>query len=230
MNKLSCEIVQDLLPLYYDEVCSPDTRQSIAAHLATCENCTAALNKLKQSSNLPFEVITKNKQESNALASFKEHWKRSKVVSFAKGLLLASTVCGVILIGYFSLFSWNITKVPSSAIEITEVSQLRDGRIAYHVKLTDGYRLNKISAKAGDDGILYITPMRPVFKSKTDEELRLGNRYDVINLEQLNTNRTDPAKQIKAVFYGSKDDNPFLIWKQGMELPPATDVVEAQFD
>jgi hypothetical protein len=229
MNKLSCEIVKDLLPLYYDEVCSSDTRKSIDEHLAACEHCTAALRKLQQSSNLPFEVIKKNKQESDALASFKGYWNRSRAASFAKGLLLATTLCGVILIGYFGLFRWNITEVPSSVIEITDVSRLQDGRIAYHVKLTDGYRVNKISGKTGDDGIFYVTPMRPVFKSKTDEEFGLSNRYEVIDLEQLNTHRTDPSTRIKAIYYGSKSDNPILVWKQDMQLPPATAAVEAQF-
>ncbi|CQR55534.1 zf-HC2 domain-containing protein [Paenibacillus riograndensis] len=229
MNKLSCEIVRDLLPLYYDEVCSADTRKSIEAHLATCEHCTADLHKLQQSSRLPFEVIEKNKQESTALANFKGYWHRSRAAAFARGLLLATTICGVIGLGYVGLFRWNITQVPSSVIKISDVSLLKDGKIAYHVKLTDGYRVNQISGKSEGNGNFYITPMRPVFKTKTDAELGLGNSYELIDLEQLNANHTDPSTQIKAIYYGPKDDNPILIWKQGMQLPPATDAVEAQF-
>ncbi|AIQ68675.1 zf-HC2 domain-containing protein [Paenibacillus graminis] len=229
MNKLSCEIVRDLLPLYYDEVCSADTRKSIEAHLAACEHCTAALHKLQQSSSLPFEIIEKNKQDSTALASFKGYWHRSRAAAFAKGLLLATTLCGVIVLGYVGLFRWNITEVPSSVIEITNVSRLKDGKIAYHVKLTDGYRVNRIRGKSEGDGNFYITPMRPVFKTKTDVELGLGNGYEWIDLDQLNANHTDPSTQIKAIYYGPKDDNPILIWKQGMQLPPAADAVEAQF-
>lgn len=229
MNKLSCEIVQDLLPLYYDEVCSPETRASIEAHLAGCGHCTAALNKLKESSSLPFEVIKKNKQESAALISFKGYWKRSRAASFAKGLLFATAICTVIVTGFYGLFRWNITEVPSSVIKITEVSRLKDGRIAYHVKLTDGYRVNQISAKMGDDGIFYITPMRPVFKSATDAEFGLGNGYAAVNIEQINANRTNPATQVKAIYYGPKKGTPILLWEQGMELPPAPAAVEAQF-
>ncbi|MNN50262.1 hypothetical protein D3C81_1648380 [compost metagenome] len=197
--------------------------------MVTCEHCTAALHKLQQSSSLPFEVIEKNKQESTALASFKGYWHRSRAAAFAKGLFLATTICGVIVLGYVGLFRWNITEVPSSVIEITDVSRLRDGKIAYHVKLTDGYRVNRIRGKSEGDGNFYITPMRPVFKAKTDVELGLGNGYELIDLEQLNANHTDPSTQIKAIYYGPKDDNPILIWKQGMQLPPAADAVEAQF-
>ena len=35
--KLSCEIVQDLLPLFADEVCSEQSRQAVTDHLRECE-------------------------------------------------------------------------------------------------------------------------------------------------------------------------------------------------
>lgn len=37
--KLSCEIVQDLLPLYEDGVCSQASREAVEAHLRQCESC-----------------------------------------------------------------------------------------------------------------------------------------------------------------------------------------------
>ena len=33
MSKISCDIIQDMLPLYYDEVCSADSRKMIEEHL-----------------------------------------------------------------------------------------------------------------------------------------------------------------------------------------------------
>lgn len=46
--KLSCEIVQDLLPLYEDGVCSPGSRAAVEEHLRTCRNCrrTMAINNM----------------------------------------------------------------------------------------------------------------------------------------------------------------------------------------
>lgn len=41
--KLSCEIVEDLLPLYEDGVCSEQSRQAVAEHLRTCEMCRKLL-------------------------------------------------------------------------------------------------------------------------------------------------------------------------------------------
>lgn len=39
--KLVCEIVEDLLPLYSDNVCSEQSRQAVAEHLQECETCRA---------------------------------------------------------------------------------------------------------------------------------------------------------------------------------------------
>lgn len=41
-----CEIVQDLIPLYADDVCSPASRALIERHLAGCELCRAKLAAL----------------------------------------------------------------------------------------------------------------------------------------------------------------------------------------
>lgn len=228
MTKLLCEIVQDLLPLYHDEVCSPETKASIEAHLTDCEQCKAALHKLRQNSSLPFEVIRENKQGGAALASIKADWKHSKAVSFAKGLLVATAICAVALLGYYGLFQWNIREVPSSVIKITDVSLTKDGRIAYSVKMTDGYRVNRITGRMESDGIFYLTPMRPIIKSKADAELGLANGYAVVNIEQINAVRSSSASKIKAIYYGPKKGNPILLWEQGMELPPSSPAVEAQ--
>lgn len=38
-NILECDIVQDLLPLYVDDVVKPTTKESISEHLEKCEKC-----------------------------------------------------------------------------------------------------------------------------------------------------------------------------------------------
>ena len=43
MNKVSCEIIQDLLPLYCDDACSAESRQMVQAHLQSCETCREEL-------------------------------------------------------------------------------------------------------------------------------------------------------------------------------------------
>ena len=40
---MNCGIIQDLLPLYHDGVCSPESRTEVEEHLKTCPDCRAAL-------------------------------------------------------------------------------------------------------------------------------------------------------------------------------------------
>ena len=46
MNK-NCEIVQDLLPLYIDDVCSETSREMIREHLSGCPDCTKLLKQMQ---------------------------------------------------------------------------------------------------------------------------------------------------------------------------------------
>ena len=41
--RLSCEVIRDLLPLYYDEVCSKESSSLIEKHLAECPQCADEL-------------------------------------------------------------------------------------------------------------------------------------------------------------------------------------------
>ncbi len=45
MNK-KCDIIKDLLPLYAENMCSNDSRQAVAEHIAECENCRNELSKI----------------------------------------------------------------------------------------------------------------------------------------------------------------------------------------
>lgn len=44
---LSCEIVQDLLPLYEDEICSPASREAVEEHLKTCPTCRGQVESVR---------------------------------------------------------------------------------------------------------------------------------------------------------------------------------------
>ena len=43
MDNVTCRIIQDLLPLYCDGVCSEESRKLVEAHVRTCEKCREEL-------------------------------------------------------------------------------------------------------------------------------------------------------------------------------------------
>ncbi len=46
--KISCKVIEDILPLYVDECCSEDTKLLLEDHLLECKACKEKLEKLRQ--------------------------------------------------------------------------------------------------------------------------------------------------------------------------------------
>lgn len=59
---MKCEVVRDLLPLYDEKLCSPESAELVEEHIKTCADCKALLEKLPKT-ELP-------KADTNALKPF----------------------------------------------------------------------------------------------------------------------------------------------------------------
>jgi hypothetical protein len=90
--RLSCEVIRDLLPLYYDKVCSKESSSLIEEHLAECPQCVDELQKLK----MDFENPTISDGKVKLMKNISAKWKKDKRVSFTKGSMLVSALAAVI--------------------------------------------------------------------------------------------------------------------------------------
>ncbi|WP_106769678.1 zf-HC2 domain-containing protein [Paenibacillus faecalis] len=227
MNRISCDVIKDVLPLYYDNVCSEATRAIVDEHIAECEACRDLLQKMSIDIALPTEGVEQYKREGMELQQIAKRWNRSKLIAFAKGLIIATSICGILILGYVGLFKWNFISAPTDVFEITDVSQRKDGNIYFQAAQTDGYDLNRVKYTLTDDGNFYMTPLRPVVKSKHQQKLGIfliGNyNFDV---KQQSASRN---KEIQAIYWGTPEDR-ILIWEKGMQLPPASEEVEAEYN
>lgn len=52
MSKNTCELINDLLPLYADNVCSEESRSIVAEHISECGKCRGELEKMGQPVNV----------------------------------------------------------------------------------------------------------------------------------------------------------------------------------
>ena len=82
--KTTCEIIQDLLPLYCDGVCSNDTKQAIEAHLQECEQCRDVLIRIEED----IEGIILQTEEYQVAKAAETAWKKGKKRAFIKGFLI----------------------------------------------------------------------------------------------------------------------------------------------
>ena len=73
--KIECSVVRDLLPLYVEDMVSPETAQYVNLHLAECSECQKELESLKGGDVLT--AIEKNPTENTGDAKpFKKMMKR----------------------------------------------------------------------------------------------------------------------------------------------------------
>ncbi len=230
MTKISCEIIKDLLPLYHDGVCSDQSKQLVDEHLEECESCRAELAQIAANVQLQPQQPTA-KEEDKAIKNIAAHWHKSKLKAFVKGIIITAIICGAAFGIYYGLCCWQIVNVPSDVIKINDVCYLADGRIAYNVRLTDGYDLNYVRFENDGKGNFYFVPLRPVIKHKAITQNGLHNTYDEFDIAEYNAYGQEKGIDvtITAVYYGSPDDC-VLIWKKGMELPAASSEIENMFN
>lgn len=87
--KLSCAVVRDLLPLYCEGECSPETVQAVAEHIASCQECRVCWERMSR----PLETPPPEEPEEASLM-------RAYAAKVRKGRIRRSvlTVLGVLLL------------------------------------------------------------------------------------------------------------------------------------
>lgn len=99
--KITCNIIQDLLPLYYDDVCSEDSRRLVETHLKTCDDCRAELENLQADIVGISSSDTYNLEQAKPLQVLAKKWKQDKRRSF-----LVGTMCVSILASLSSMYAY----------------------------------------------------------------------------------------------------------------------------
>ena len=77
-----CEIVQDLLPLYYDDACSAVSRQLVEDHMKTCQKCQRTYKELQDTT-----IDTMIQKESEGV--LERHAKKEKNAAYKAGVVIA---------------------------------------------------------------------------------------------------------------------------------------------
>lgn len=91
MNTKNCEVVQDLLPLYIDNVCSDESRRVVTEHLESCDVC----KKLYEDMRNPVKQDL-SEPELDSRQAFKEmnrKWRIKKISIICVSILLTAIVC-----------------------------------------------------------------------------------------------------------------------------------------
>ena len=121
MQEIKCTIIQDVLPLYIDEVVSQDTKEMVEQHLQHCEKCQKEYETMKRKLYIPAE------NKAPIINKINKRWRKKKVIiSFAS--IFATTI---ILVGVYAYAFYYERVIPYSK-DLIKIEMQNDNQLVSH--------------------------------------------------------------------------------------------------
>lgn len=99
-KKVSCKIIEDLMPSYIDEICSEESKIFVDEHVEGCSHCKEKLSRMK-AKGPEINLLAENSAVLENISKIKAKEKKQK---FTIRTLSAVSICLVVCLG-ISLFS-----------------------------------------------------------------------------------------------------------------------------
>ena len=124
--KITCNIIEDLLPLYIDDMVSEDSRQLVEKHLKECDACRKMLDEMKKENQL--RTVSENAERNSdhrteiaPLKKIRRRIRRKRIISIILAAVLVLLASGI---GHY----WYYDKKTYISWEDAGMT-LRDGKI-----------------------------------------------------------------------------------------------------
>ena len=86
--KLPCKVIEDMLPMYYDKVCSEESAALVEEHLRSCPRCAQMLADLGAEIDIPEQKV----DDMKPLQKIRKSYRKMKLVG------LIALLCALILV------------------------------------------------------------------------------------------------------------------------------------
>lgn len=202
--KITCDIIQDLLPLYADDVLSDDSKKLVEGHLAECEDCSKSL-----ASGLTIPVPSEIVDTSKPLRKIKKKLlRRSAIIALTAAACVLLICAGIIYYVFYDeipiAYEPGRITAKEAYDETVDVyiqgdyygsqSEIHNGNV--YISFTTSRWINRRSLYKYDDAKFHAFAV-----SKT-------------NLLDNSKGKAQKSEQIKAVYYQSDyDEKPHLLWR-----------------
>ena len=200
MNKIPCEVIQDLFPSYIDGLTSEKTGQVIEEHIAGCKECSSVLHSMKGDAE---EEILPGEQDKKEIDFLKKTRLMQKIA-------MISSIAAIVMAALFVILRIFIvgSSYDGTLFAIDKIS-VDDGFLHIKASTTDSATVLSRMKFNEENGVVTIKAnLVPV---------SIFNRPGKEFTYQL----TDPAS-LKQVKIGSQ-----VIWEEGEKISPLTSLVYA---
>ena len=165
-EKRDCKIVQDLLPIYIENLTNEETNNFIEEHLRNCSECKTVLENMKK--EIPVSTTQKDNREVKYM---KKYSKKLKTLKYA---LLIIIILYVILVGRRTFIMASLSKkavenqmndnyyvrlysYQGDTLTITESYNKGEDYLTTHTRVVNGNNIQKISYYKKCEEQLFIT-------------------------------------------------------------------------
>lgn len=197
-NKLSCEIVKDLLPSYIDQLTSKETSEAVAAHLSDCESCRAAYREMANS-----EPPKDEQSEVDYLKKVRNSRRRIRNIA----IIAAS---GVLVLGLVAVLIATQSKKKSEkdAQTITELEQQAEADAQTITELEQQIELPTVTYDPETKALVIIGTGRydeTVIPEEAEDAISLDVQDDEFHLTMDPTVRNNKDETLKDFIPGFLD-------------------------
>ena len=133
--KTPCSVIRDLLPLYQDGVCSPESRQLVEEHLEECETCRAEWERM----SAPIPTAHPQVEERTVAQAASSAWKRGRQRAFSKGFVIAAVLAAVTCLCMAILFSSQEPPFEFYGVLSDPTFHPNTGSVSFQLSVDDGY-------------------------------------------------------------------------------------------
>ena len=133
--KTPCSVIRDLLPLYQDGVCSPESRQLVEEHLEECETCRAEWERM----SAPIPTAHPQVEERNVAQAASSAWKRGRRRAFSKGFVIAAVLVAVTCLCIAILFSSQKPPFEFHGVLSDPTFHTNTESVSFQLSVDDGY-------------------------------------------------------------------------------------------
>lgn len=139
--KISCNIIEDLLPLYVDDMVSEDSRQLVEEHLKACPTCRRMQEEIMRENHLTdikkgSDSVQTNKMEAELLKKIRCKIRKKRIASV---LLAVAIVLAAGGIGHY----WYYDKENYISWDEANIS-VKDGKSIFYGKSIGKDEINSV--------------------------------------------------------------------------------------
>lgn len=159
MKVVSCKVIEDLIPLYIEELLSKDSKTLVESHLTECEDCRAYLEEFKEMEVLPIET------DIRPLEKIQRSIQKKKWYAIGLSILLTLLIATLSVIYLtapeYILYSEDVVRIEKTETGLTIVEFNEE---------VAGYDLERRESNSGDESVFHLTTWKTKWSEWTDSD------------------------------------------------------------